>query len=170
MWTYQLSNDILMFSVWGRFVKRSAVMGVLHLLSLFEAYICSKHWGEHFTKTMSFKTIPMWHLQTSINKWCQTRDFEKWIVRPRSMHVDRNRNRVSLILLFEHYTICVALSIATISSKTEKERFSLYMLHKMMICLVIWQNLKVTYWIFAGTSGTGYKLFIEHLCWCHQPT
>ena len=156
-----------MFSVWGRFVKRSVVIGLCYFLSFFEAYIFAKQWGEYVMKTMVFWTHPILHLQISMKTWCRKHDFGRWMFRPRSINFEGNPCCFSTISLFNNVMIFVARPIATISCKIENERFSLYVLQKFMISMIILQNLKVKYWILAGTYSKSCINFIEILGWCH---
>ena len=53
-WICQRSNEILMFWVRGRFVKRSVVIWLCYFLLFFEASTFAKQWGEYVIKTIVF--------------------------------------------------------------------------------------------------------------------
>ena len=156
-----------MFSVLSDFVRRSVVIALCYFFIVFGSLLFAKQWGEYVIKTKVFWMIPIWHLQILMKIWCRKRDFGRWMFRPRSINFEGNRCCFSTISLFNNVMIFVARPIATISCKIENERFSLYPLQKFMISMIILQNLKVKYWILAGTYSTNCIIIIEILGWCH---
>ena len=71
-WICQLSNEILMFLVLGRFVNRSVAIWWCYFLLFFKAFTFEKQWGECDTKTMVLSTSPILHLCILMKTWCRT--------------------------------------------------------------------------------------------------
>ena len=101
-WICQRSNEILMFWVRGRFVKRSVVIWLCYFCICFGSLLFAKQWGEHVIKTKVFWMSPIWHLQILMKIWCRKHDFGRWHVRPLSIRFEGNRSCFSTISLFNN--------------------------------------------------------------------
>ena len=57
-WICQWSNEILMFSDLGGFVRRSVVIALCYFFSVFRSLLFAKQWGEYAIKTKCFSMFP----------------------------------------------------------------------------------------------------------------
>ena len=89
-WICQSSNDILLFSVLGRFVKRSVVIELFYVSLFFGAYISAKQWCEYVMESTVCWTYLILHLQISMNTWCRKHDFGRWILRRTTINFEGN--------------------------------------------------------------------------------
>ena len=134
-WICRWSNEILRFSDSGGFGKGSVFIGLCYFFIDFGSLYCCETvrwiWWENQLCFNNSEVCIFWFLEISMKKWSQKHDFERWLLRPMSLHFDENPCRFSTILLLRFVKFFEETLSMVVLQAIEKVKKTLYVEQKV---------------------------------------